>query len=344
MLNSMNFILIVPAYNAEKYLERCIYSVTTQGVEDCRTVIINDGSTDMTGEIADRLAHDNPRVSVIHQENQGQILARSKGIDFALRHFADEKSFFMFLDADDELKQGALTRIIQLIKENDCDLLFFGVENVDLHTGQVTSIRCGGASGLVVSKADLYKIVLYDVVYNPMWCKVISRKLIRSTDYQEYSHLRHGEDLIQSLAYYRAAERTFFSGEILYRYYTNPESVTRSVDFYSYPMDSAVRKATWEFVTQENVWTEEELNAYAQFLLNLLERKIVTLCSFKVPVKDKIKALEKVHQDSFYTMLLRLPLKHSLLVKLLLNKRYKAVASVAKAVKLKAYLKSHINK
>lgn len=336
----MDFIVIIPAYNAEKYLERCVRSVTDQPYGAYRIVIVDDGSADNTADIARRLARENAHINVLCQENGGQIAARSKGINYALEHFADDDSFFLFLDSDDELKPNALTRIAELIKENDCDLLIFGAERFDEATGRVLSVMHGDTTGVVESESDLFKIVLYDTVYNPVCFKTVSRRLIQPRDYSRYSALRYGEDLIQSLDYYRAAKRTCFSQNVLYRYYLNSASVTRSVDFYSYPIDSTVRRITWEFVAENNIWNEQELNEYAQFLLDMLHRKIVSLCRFNVPGKEKIKVFDKIQQDEFYAMLLNKPLRQSIIIKLLVQRRYKALMLAAKAARIAAHIQS----
>lgn len=342
-MNQTEFHIIVPAYNAAKSIERCILSVMSQAYQDWRLVIVDDGSTDATGELAGSYAARDERITVLRQENGGQIAARSEGIDYAIEHFADD-AYFMFLDSDDELKPNALTRIAQLIEENNCDLLIFGAERYDAATGRVLSVMQGDAAGIVESESDLFKIVLYDTVYNPVCFKAVSRKLVHPRDYSEYSALRYGEDLIQSLDYYRAAVRTYFSQDILYRYYLNSASVTRSVDFYSYPIDSTVRRITWETVTEEGVWNEREFDDYARFLLSLVEKRIISICRFKVPDQEKVKKLRAIRNDGFYSMLLDRKISHSRIIALLAAGQYKRLIAAAKIKKMTSVLKSRFSK
>lgn len=332
-MNQLQFHIIVPAYNAAKSIERCIRSVTSQSYENRYLVIVDDGSTDATGELAARYSAGDDRISVLHQENGGQIAARDAGIAYALTH-SDQDAYLMFLDADDELKPGALQRIAELIDMHGCDMLVFGAENYDASADKVVGTLSGSAEGEVRSKSALCKIVLYDTGYNSLCRKAIAKKAFATADYRAYSDLRYGEDLIQSLDYYRSVESVFFTQSIFYRYHVNPESMTHTIDFYSYPIDSTVRRLTWEFVVAENVWSDKELNDYAQFLLDLLEKKLVSLCIFNVPFTEKAKVFDRVLADPFYAMLLSRELVRGRVITLLLKRQFKAMIAAAKLKKL----------
>ena len=95
-MKPISFTVVVPAYNAAAFLERAVRSVTEQRYPQCRVVIVNDGSSDATGDIAAALAAENPRVYAIEQENSGQLLSRTNGIRYAQTHFADENNYFLF--------------------------------------------------------------------------------------------------------------------------------------------------------------------------------------------------------------------------------------------------------
>ncbi len=79
-MKPISFTVVVPAYNAAAFLERAVRSVTEQRYPQCRVVIVNDGSSDATGDIAAALAAENPRVYAIEQENSGQLLSRTNGV------------------------------------------------------------------------------------------------------------------------------------------------------------------------------------------------------------------------------------------------------------------------
>lgn len=328
------FSVIIPAYNAETTIERCIDSVTSQAYDACFLIVVDDGSYDDTGRLVKKLAEHNERVALIQQKNAGQIAARHAGIEYALAHSSTD-AYLMFLDADDELKPGSLERISELIINHPCDMLFFGAENYDAQTDTVRGKLSGDHEGLVTSKSELYKIVLFDPGYNSLCRKVISKRTFSSDDYKSFTDLRYGEDLIQSLDYYRTSRSVYFTREVFYRYHINYNSMTHSVDFYSFPIDSTVRRLTWEFVTSENVWSENELNDYAQFLIDLLEKKLVSLSCFHVPYREKEKVFDNVIEEPFYSMLLNRDLSHGRLITLLLKRRYHSLILSAKLRKIR---------
>ena len=87
--------IIIPIYNAEKYIERCINSLKNQTYKNIEIICINDGSTDNSLNILKRIAITDNRITIIEQENKGVSVARNKGIESA------KGKYIMFLDADD---------------------------------------------------------------------------------------------------------------------------------------------------------------------------------------------------------------------------------------------------
>lgn len=228
-MNEIPFVIIIPAYNAECFLEKSVDSVISQDYENYRIVIIDDGSSDKTGEIAEELAGKNSRINVIRQENSGQIVSRSNGVQYAKKHFFDNDIYFLFLDADDAFKPGALSEINKAISKSGCDILIFDVDRADRSTGKITGSLGGETEGLITSKSDLYKIILFNYRYNSLCRKAVSARLVSDESYERFSDVRHAEDLIQSLGFFRKADTVLFIKNSLYFYYNNSDSVTNKI-------------------------------------------------------------------------------------------------------------------
>ena len=109
--------IIVPAYNSELYLPGCLDSIIAQTFADWELIIADDGSTDKTGEIADKYASSDKRIRVLHMENRGVSASRNSCLDIACG------KYFLFADADDYLKPGYLSDLIALAKSNDADIV-----------------------------------------------------------------------------------------------------------------------------------------------------------------------------------------------------------------------------
>lgn len=108
--------VIVPAYNAEKWLADCCRSVFDQTLSDWELILVDDGSTDDTLSIAQKLAVGRPNVRVLHTTNGGVCHARNTGLDAA------RGEYVTFLDADDLLMPDGLERLYDLLIEQDCDI------------------------------------------------------------------------------------------------------------------------------------------------------------------------------------------------------------------------------
>lgn len=113
--------VIIPCYNVAEYLERCVESVINQTYHELEIILIDDGSTDMTGELCDKLSKIDSRIRVLHKENGGLSDARNAGINVA------EGDFYSFVDGDDYLETDAYETMITEMKNADVSLVSAGI-------------------------------------------------------------------------------------------------------------------------------------------------------------------------------------------------------------------------
>ena len=113
--------IIVPVYNAQKYLKRCLDSIRIQSYKDFEVILIDDGSIDNSGEICDLYCSLDSRFKVMHQENLGVSVARNKGIELATG------KYLIFIDSDDEVMPNMLEEMVSYINEYDTDVLISGI-------------------------------------------------------------------------------------------------------------------------------------------------------------------------------------------------------------------------
>lgn len=104
--------VIIPVYNVKKYIKKCILSVEKQSYSNLEIIIINDGSTDGSGEICDKMASFDTRIRVIHQENRGLSSARNRGLSNA------RGEFISFIDSDDYIHFDMISLLFGCLKEN----------------------------------------------------------------------------------------------------------------------------------------------------------------------------------------------------------------------------------
>ena len=127
--------IIIPVYNNEKYVEKCIRSVMNQTFRDLEILVIDDGSTDKSGEILDHLAAEDKRIRLFHQENSGVAAARNKGLDSATGEY------FTFVDGDDYIASDYIEKLHTCAVEKGVKMVICGLTHVDkdgIVLGQIT--------------------------------------------------------------------------------------------------------------------------------------------------------------------------------------------------------------
>ncbi|WP_104697335.1 MULTISPECIES: glycosyltransferase [unclassified Helicobacter] len=111
------FSIIIPIYNVEKYLSRCLDSVLNQSFKNIEIILINDGSTDTSGEIAREYAKSDHRIKLINQENKGLSRARNVGIKSA------DGNYLVFVDSDDYIEKDMCEKLYEVLKHQDIEVL-----------------------------------------------------------------------------------------------------------------------------------------------------------------------------------------------------------------------------
>ena len=109
--------IIVPVYNAERTVGRCIESILNQEYRDFELLLVNDGSTDASGSLCDGYAAKDSRIRVIHKKNAGVSAARNTALDLA------QGTYLQFLDSDDWLTPDATSSLVRAAEETGCDLI-----------------------------------------------------------------------------------------------------------------------------------------------------------------------------------------------------------------------------
>ena len=112
--------IIIPVYNVEKYLARCVDSVLAQTFKDFELILVNDGSADDSGKICDTYADKYPFIHILHQENRGTSAAKNTGIEWAINN--SDSEFLTFVDSDDTIKINYLDLLYSYAQENNADV------------------------------------------------------------------------------------------------------------------------------------------------------------------------------------------------------------------------------
>ncbi|MBS7339899.1 MAG: glycosyltransferase family 2 protein [Lachnospiraceae bacterium] len=170
--------VIIPSYNVEPYLERCVESVVNQTYRELEIILVDDGSTDATGELCDSLAVTDSRIKVVHKENGGLSDARNAGIDVA------EGDFYSFVDGDDYLEKDAYEIMISEMTNDDVSLVSAGIVAEDIKGNKHLNMS---KERLILSKEDALLNLLSPVrtIGQSSCNKLFRKQLFRELRYKK---------------------------------------------------------------------------------------------------------------------------------------------------------------
>lgn len=204
--------IIVPVYNAEKYISRCIDSILTQEFTDFELILVNDGSKDNSGSICDGYAKNDPRVQVIHKENTGVSNSRNLALDKA------SGTYIQFLDSDDWITPDATKLFVRSAEENNCDLVISDFYRV---VGERLSQKGDIEIDTVMTQEEFASCMMEnpaDFYYGVLWNKLYRRDIIESHHLRMDETISWCEDFMFNLEYIRYAD-SFFALHIPVYYY-----------------------------------------------------------------------------------------------------------------------------
>lgn len=216
------FSILIPVYNAEKYLNPCLESIMNQSFEDFEVVLVNDGSTDQSAEICDTWQRRwSRRIRVIHQENRGVVHARETLFQAALGNY------IVSVDSDDTLHPEALQVLKEIIDRHAADVVIYcASEEPDYSISMRDySFRENQVYSLDTSPELKQLMGATDMIPN-LWNKAFRRELLDGISIP--ADITEGEDLLYSILVMEKAERILFSHRILYFYRQHATGITRS--------------------------------------------------------------------------------------------------------------------
>ena len=217
----MTISVVIPVYNVKPYLERCVKSVLCQTYRDLEVVIVDDGSTDGSGELCDRFAAKDRRIIVIHQENQGLSAARNTGI----LHSTGE--YIMFLDSDDAwLLDDGVEKLVQT--NHSSDLIVF--KNVDFwNNDRISHNEDYDITYLKQSPdvLDIFSSLVRTQALRISACFILIRRKIL-TDNDLFFSDGISEDLNWSLHLWQHIQTVTLMNLDFYGYYHRSDSITNT--------------------------------------------------------------------------------------------------------------------
>lgn len=201
--------IIVPVYNAEKYIGRCIKSLIEQTYYNIEILIINDGSTDSSLEVCSRFSYGDKRVRVIDQPNAGVSNARNTGLAMA------KGDFICFVDADDYVDKDFIHHMYDLKEKNNADLVICGFN--EIKEDVVINNTFGDIRILLQSEA-MEMLLREDEFRGYVWNKLFSKEIIKKTNLSFDEKISVWEDVLFTFKYMCYSKTIIYDPEPKYNY------------------------------------------------------------------------------------------------------------------------------
>ena len=220
----MEISVIVPVYNKEKYISRMLGDISNQSFEDFECIIVDDGSTDSSGEICDEFAAKDERFCVMHIPNGGVSHARNIGLEKA------SGKYITFVDADDHIEPDYLQRLYTDIALSHADIVIAGPLKVwkDNRQPVAPKIPYQGLQRMDALLPDFAEVQKTTGIYGFCWGKMMSRELLSDVRFSEW--LRLAEDFEFYLRLYPKVKTIYFETSCKYYYLQEADNSSAIID------------------------------------------------------------------------------------------------------------------
>ncbi len=212
--------VIVPVYNVEKYLVRCINTLVKQTYNNLELILVDDGSTDNCAEICDELEKTDCRIKVYHKKNGGLSDARNYGVE------KSNGAYITFVDSDDYVSADYIQRLYSLVKEYDAEI---AVANFYKTQKNVFEYRKDGLPEIQLLTGIQACHRLFDekthVMLVTAWAGLIKSEIAKKYPFPAG---RIHEDEATTAKYYYEANKVAVTDEVLYAYFQNANSITHT--------------------------------------------------------------------------------------------------------------------
>lgn len=269
--------IIIPVYNVEKYLKRCILSILKQSYSNWELILVDDGSVDSSNLICDNYAKSNNKLRVFHKKNGGVSSARNIGLNYA------QGQWITFIDSDDWVDSDYLCRLVSCIQD-DVDLIVSGYES-----------ECGTDCNV---SADYSKLISGKTAcYTVPWGKLYRASIIADNRIRFLEEMRLGEDAVFLYTYMTYSRQVRLIEDIGYHY--NIEAVS-SLSKRIFPLKNElfaseqIVQAIDKFVECKNIVDKAAIERLTMLKVFFVKRVLDALYYNKVPKNVRLVTIKQV--------------------------------------------------
>ena len=265
--------VIVPVYNTDTYLTKCIESIVNQTYRTLEIILIDDGSTDKSGAICDQYADVDKRIKVVHKDNQGLVPARKQGLQMA------QGEVVTFVDSDDWIEPDMYEEMMEIYERENVDLVSTGfiIDDWDGRSiGSEHDLPKEGVYCAETIKNDIVPIMMWNEEYSrwtitsAVWNKLFRRELLKEVIQPLDNELTLGEDAAITYPFITMAEKIYIKNKSWYHYVMREKSMSRAFDFSVFEKIYRFKDYLTIFLERKNLLEELSmtLESYVRIFLN----------------------------------------------------------------------------
>lgn len=214
----MKVSVIIPVYNVEKYIARCLDSVINQTYQDLEIIVVNDATPDNSMSIVEEYAARDPRIRIVHNpHNLGLMMTRRSGYSVATG------DYLTFVDSDDYLPLNAVELLVSKAMETDADIVVG--DFLINHTDGRAHVRNNSLSFGDTIPGYLQSLLTDELAHN-LWAKLYKRDLFAGKNYVDYEGMVNAEDKALFYQVIRSVKKMVCSKDVVYNYVVNTQSST----------------------------------------------------------------------------------------------------------------------
>lgn len=258
--------VVIPVYNAGRYLKPAIESILHQTYQDFELVLVDDGATDGSGNVCDQFAAEYKNIIVVHEKNSGISIARNTGIAHS------RGKFIAFCDHDDEYSPDYLSKSVKAICDADADLLKFNYKTIEVVNGKNIESIIKGSEGLMTFDELLDNYMAFNQCIRALWNGLYKADIIKENTISFDSFYKTGvEDYDFNLQYLKHCNSIQFLEDTLFFHYKR-ENQSADTKFSSNKLDSWIRmqKKEKKFLLQSDASDVMLLQSKMNYLLSIL--------------------------------------------------------------------------
>ncbi|MEJ5054247.1 glycosyltransferase [Sphingobacterium sp. MYb382] len=293
--------IIVPIYNVEKYLDRCLSSLVGQTLKEIEIILVNDGSPDNCYDLCEGYKKKDSRIKVIHKENAGLGLARNSGISLA------KGEYIAFVDSDDYVDLNMYKTLHEFSRKNNSDVVFCGFSR-ELIGGKHFHISECVEPVFHEGHEAVQKVMLDFIACKPhesserkyamsVWHSIYKREVIEQHQLRFVSEREYGsEDIPFQVDFMKKASKVTFIPDVFYFYLLNGSSLTKTFSQHKYER----YKKLYFLLKEKNKEIDEKNHRASRFFIGYVRSHILDIIKSNHTKEEKLSFIEEICNDTIW--------------------------------------------